>query len=106
MASSGKPATKAFQHGHGFKLAAFKAARLIHEDVAEPVFCLSFARHFCSFRCPSMMSAGGRLMKERKNHHTPVMVMVGSEDRSGPFLRTWSAEVGRPFQALTDAWSS
>ncbi|CAJ1422942.1 unnamed protein product [Effrenium voratum] len=30
--------------------------------------------------CPSMMSAGGRLMKERKNRHTPVMVMVGSED--------------------------
>ena len=31
-------------------------------------------------RCPSLMSAGGRLMKERRNVETPVMMMVGSED--------------------------
>eukprot|EP00930_Biecheleria_cincta_P003259 TRINITY_DN104182_c0_g1_i1.p1 TRINITY_DN104182_c0_g1~~TRINITY_DN104182_c0_g1_i1.p1 ORF type:complete len:460 (-),score=54.30 TRINITY_DN104182_c0_g1_i1:237-1460(-) len=31
-------------------------------------------------QCPSLMSAGGRLMEERKNLQTPVMIMIGTED--------------------------
>jgi len=30
--------------------------------------------------CPSLMSAGGRITKERTNCHTPLMVMIGTED--------------------------
>lgn len=30
--------------------------------------------------CPSLMSAEGRLTKERTNLHTPLMVMIGTED--------------------------
>eukprot|EP00435_Cladocopium_sp_Y103_P025375 s1971_g6.t1 len=30
--------------------------------------------------CPSLMSAGGRLIKERRNMETPIMMMIGSED--------------------------
>ena len=30
--------------------------------------------------CPSLMSAEGRLTKERTNSHTPLMVMIGTED--------------------------
>lgn len=30
--------------------------------------------------CPSLMSADGRLMKERRNVETPIMMMIGSED--------------------------
>ncbi|CAK9041700.1 unnamed protein product [Durusdinium trenchii] len=30
--------------------------------------------------CPSLMSAGGRIMKDRSNLETPVMMMIGTED--------------------------
>ncbi|CAE7241242.1 PLA2G7, partial [Symbiodinium pilosum] len=44
--------------------------------------------------CPSLMSAEGRLTKERTNSHTPLMVMIGTEDT---VIGTEGNALGRDF---------